>query len=728
MLSATSALLVLTLLGSDPVVPSLRYDVEPVLTRLGCNSGTCHGTPTGKNGFRLSLRGFDAPLDLQTLTRETGGRRISRVDPSRSLLLLKGLAEVPHEGGRRLRADSPEYRVLHDWIAAGCPDDAPGHAVITGLEMTPTVAEIAAPQIEQLLAVFATFSDGRRVDVTPLCRFSVGSHSAARVTPAGLVTREQAGEVTVVAEYASRFAQSQILFTEPNPQFESPPLAERNLIDRHVLARLKRLQIEPSPVCTDSEFVRRVYLDVTGRLPRTDEVRQWLASTDPEWRSRLIDQLLDSPEFADWWAMKWTDRLGGNNRFTGKFGALKYHAWIRSAMAENVPEDRFVRELLTASGANYENPPASFWRRLRVGGIGAQGDPLLAAEEISQLFLGIRIQCARCHNHPGEHWTQNDFYGLAAFFGGVRYKDGPYNNHSYDKEDTVYVLADAAVIDPRTGQPAPPRLLGQSAPVENVSADRRQTFANWLTAPDNPWFARNSVNRLWYHLMGRGIIDPVDDLRMSNPPAHPEVLDELTSEFVRAGFDRKVVLRLILNSTVYQLSSTTTATNASDERYFSHSTVRLLQAEQLLDAVSDVTSVPEAFPEMPPGLRAVNLPDGEYKHPFLEAFGRPARALACECERDPATTLAQALQLVGGGIVNQKVRDPNGRAARLAVSDLPPSAIVEELFLAALSRAPSDDESQLLASQIGPAGSNRTAAVEDVLWTLLNHREFLFQH
>lgn len=728
MLTIAAPLVLFSLLGADSASPSLRYDVEPVLTRLGCNSGTCHGTPTGKNGFRLSLRGFDAALDLQTLTRENAGRRISLTEPAQSLLLLKAVAAIPHEGGRRLHVDSPEYRVLLAWISAGCPDDSDERPSLVSLEISPAVAEIAAPRTDQALSVTATFSDGSTTDVTGLTRFSVGEHSPAVVAPSGIVTREQPGEVTVVAEYASRFASSKLLFQESRPGFRWPDLPEQNLIDRHIFARLKRLQIEPSPVCSDAEFVRRVHLDVIGRLPTPDEVRQFLASADSDRRSRLVDQLLDSPEYADWWAMKWTDRLGGNNRFTGKWGALKYHAWIRSAMAENMPEDEFVRTLLTASGANYEYPPASFWRRLRVGGIGAQVDPLQATEEISQLFLGVRIQCARCHNHPGEHWTQNDFYGLAAFFGGVRFKDGPYNNHAYDKENTVYALADAAVVDPRTGKPAAPKFLGQSEPAQNVTPDRRQSLALWLTAKENPWFARNSVNRLWFHVFGRGLADPVDDVRLSNPPSHPEVLDELTAEFLRTNFDRKVILRLILTSTVYQLSSATTATNAGDERYASHYPVRLLQAEQLLDAVSDATGVPENFPEMPPGLRAVALPDGEYKHPFLEAFGRPARALACECERDPQTNLSQALQLVGGALVNDKVRSPNGRAAQLAASNRSAEEILTELFLSTFGRPPSAAEVNLLAGPIGEAGTDRGIAVEDVLWTLLNHREFLFQH
>lgn len=715
-------------LGSPTDAPSLRYEVLPIFTRLGCNAGTCHGTPTGKNGFRLSLRGFDPVADWQSLVREYGGRRVNLGEPSQSLLLRKATAEVPHEGGRRLQRESREYHVLSSWIAAGCPDDHPQTPRLRGIVMTPESATIEAPATAQQVRITAEFSDGTRRDVTEFGRFSVTDENLARVSPNGRVERERPGEVTVIAEYAGRMACSTLLFREPRPDYRETEHAERNLVDRHVFARLKRLQIEPSPVCGDAEFLRRVCLDVTGRLPTPEEVRGFLADSDPAKRERLIETLLNSAEFAEWWALKWTDRLGGNNRFTGKFGAYKYHAWIRAAMAENWPEDRFVRELLTAGGPSYEQPSASFWRRLRVGGIGKEVDPLMAAEEISQLFLGVRIQCARCHNHPGENWTQDDFYGLAAFFAQVRFKDGPYVNHVYDKEDTVFLQPDGVVRDPRTGQPAVPRLLGQPPLIADRLGDLRVPLAEWLASPDNPWFARNSVNRLWYHVFGRGLIDPVDDLRQTNPASHPELLDELAGEFVRSGFDRRALLRLLLNSTTYQLSSATTPTNADDDRYFSHARVRLLQAEQLLDAISSATEIGESFPDMPPGTRAIQLPDGEYKHPFLEAFGRPARALACECERETSTNLSQALQLVSGPVIAAKVRHDQGRAARLASSDLSPDDIVAELFLATLSRPPRSDELAVLRRTIGPAGSERRAAVEDALWVLLNHREFLFQH
>jgi hypothetical protein len=704
---------------------SFRYEVLPVLTKAGCNQGTCHGTPTGKNGFRLSLRGFDPSADLLSLTHDIGGRRINRVEVDQSLMLLKAVNAIPHEGGRRFDPHSQDYRLLRDWIADGANDDG-AQAALMRVTIEPTRAQLEAPQSEQRLQVTAHFADGAQRDVTSLCRWSSSDDQVAAVDRSGEVHKVRRGEATVSAEFCGRFASCTVLFRESDPTFRWPDHAERNLIDRHVFAKLKLLEIEPSANCSDATFLRRVTLDLTGRLPDPADIRDFLADQRSDKRDRVVEQLLDSPAFADWWAMKWTDRLGGNQRFTGKFGAMKYHAWIRAAMAKNVPEDVFVRELLTASGPNYENPPASFWRRMRVGGIGKEVDAELAAEEVSQLFLGVRIQCARCHNHPAERWTQDDFCGLAAFFKRLKFKQGEYFNHTYDKEDVVYLTDAGEMRHPRTGAIVPPTLLDGGVASLGSGEDPRIAFAQWLTAPDNRWFARNSVNRLWYHLFGRGIIDPVDDVRDSNPPSHPELLDELTREFIVSGFNRIHVLRLIAQSQTYQTDSLPTPTNAEDDRYFSHAQVRLLPAEALLDAISQSTEIAERFPELPAGTRAVTLPDGEYKHPFLEAFGRPARSLACECERDPATNFQQALQLVSGQTVALKVRSDQSRAARLAASTLSAAEIIDELFLATLGRTANSAERELLLPKVGPPESNRRASAEDLLWTLLNHREFLF--
>jgi hypothetical protein len=428
---------------------------------------------------------------------------------------------------------------------------------------------------------------------------------------------------------------------------------------------------------------------------------------------------LDRPAFADWWALKWADRLGCNQRFVGKVGAYKYHDWIREQMAANVPEDEFARQILTARGGNYGHPAAGFYRRLR--------DPLARAEEVAQLFLGVRVQCAKCHNHPGENITQDDYYGLAAFFARVGFRDGPYFVHLYDKEETVYATRTGDLTQPRTGGTVAPKFLGGPVPTIPADTDRREVLAAWLTAPDNPYFARNAANRLWYHLTGRGVVDPVDDFRASNPPSNPELLDALARDLVEHQFDRKHVIRTILRSCTYQLSSRPTPTNADDDQYFSHTRVRPLQAEQLLDAIGTATGVPERFAGLPPGTPAQALPDGEMKHPFLEAFGRPARAMACECERGNETTLGQALHLVGGKVVQDKVSSASGRVAQLIASGKSDSEVIEELFLATLSRFPTAEETAALVEHFRKAPDRRRRIAEDILWALVNHREFLFQ-
>jgi hypothetical protein len=706
----------------DPAVPvSFQHEVIPALTKAGCNAGACHGTPQGKNGFRLSLRGYDPGLDHHTLTREAAGRRVNPLAPDASLLLLKATARVPHEGGKRFDPDSDLYALLRAWVAQGARDDAETAAQLVRLDVSPARRILDAPAAAQQLRVIAHFADGRACDVTHLARYSVNDEAVAAVDVTGRVTRRQRGEVAVAVEYLGAMATARVIFRDADPGFVWPDPPEHNAIDRHVFAKLRLLQIEPSPLCRDDEFIRRAYLDAIGRLPTPDEVRRFLADPDPQKRDRLIDALLERPEFADWWALKWADRLGCNQRFVGKIGALKYHQWIKQAMAENLPEDEFARAIITATGPNYEHPPAGFYRRLR--------DPQVRAEEIAQLFMGVRMQCARCHNHPGERWTQDDYYGLAAFFARLKYKDGPFFVQQYDKEETVYAVREGDVVHPRTGRVVAPKFPGGAAVPLAADANRPEVFARWLTAADNPFFARAAVNRIWFHLFGRGIIDPVDDLRGTNPPVNDELLDFLAADFIASGYDRKRMVRLIMKSRTYQLSSLPTPHNEHDSKYFSHYPLRRLQAEQLLDAICDVTGVPEKYPGFPLGTRAVQLPDGEFKHPFLNVFGRPPRAMACECERDTDTTLTQALHLVGALPFQEKLRSPDSRVARVLAAGRSDREIVEEFFLAALARWPTPAELKLCLAhlaQAGPAG--RREAAEDILYALLNHREFLFQH
>jgi hypothetical protein len=705
--------------AAEPV--GFAREVVPVLTRAGCNSGACHGTPAGKNGFRLSLRGYDPGPDHHALTRELGGRRIDRPDPDRSLLLLKATARVPHEGGRKLDPAGHEYRLVRDWIAQGAADDRDRSPRPKALRVDPPEALLDAPATTLRLRVTAAFPDGPGRDVTHLTRFTSSDEAVARVGPDGTVTKGKPGEAVVTAEYLGLMAPAVVLFRDPKPGYRWPDPPAANYVDRHVHAKLELLQVDPAPPCGDEVFVRRATLDATGRLPTPDAVRAFLADPDPGKRAKLIDDLLGRPEFADWWALKWSDRLGVNQRFVGVTGAAKYHRWVRGMMAANVPEDVFARAVLTAAGGNYATPPAGFYRRLR--------NPQDRAEEIAQLFLGVRVQCARCHNHPGENWTQDDYYGVAAFFARVKYRDGPFFNHLYDKEETVLTPHDGELAHPRTGAAVAPKFPGGPAADPGPGADRRGAFAAWLTSPDNPYFARAAANRVWFHLLGRGIVDPVDDFRGTNPPGVPALLDALAADLAAHRFDRKHLIRTVMNSRVYQASGRAAGPGDEDGRYFSRYVPRRLGAEALLDAIGDATGVADKFRGFPAGTRAVQLPDGEFPHPFLQAFGRPARASACECERAADTTLHTALLLQGGDFLQRKLADPAGRAARLAGSDRSDREVIEELFLATLSRRPTAAEADtLLAGFAARPGRTRRQNAEDALHALLNHPEFLFQH
>jgi hypothetical protein len=501
-------------------------------------------------------------------------------------------------------------------------------------------------------------------------------------------------------------------FVWPNPP-------RQNYVDDHVFAKLEQLQLPPSELAGDDEFLRRAFLDACGILPTATEVRAFLADQSIHKRSELIDKLLDRPEYADFWSLKWADKLGCNNRFVGQAGAYKYRQWIRDAVASHRPFDEWVRQIITATGPNYSQPAAGFYRRIR--------DPDSRVETVAQLFLGIRVQCARCHNHPSERWTQDDYYGLAAFFSRVRYKDTANFIGIYNKEELVYVDRTGEVTHPRTAQVVPPKFLGGETAQIGAGSDRRQALADWMTAPDNPFFARAAVNRIWFHLFGRGIVEPVDDFRDSNPPCNEELLDALAADFVAHRFDTEALIRTIMNSRTYQLSSRPNPLNESDTKYFSHAQLRLLSAEQLLDAISQLTGSPERFAGLPLGMRAAELPDGEFYHRFLRSFGQPQRSSACECERENDSTLTQALHLVGGRVIHNKLRAPDGQLQALVDSNRPFSELVDELYLAALSRFPSQDERDVARDYIRKSAELR-GGLEDLAWALVNSKEFLYQH
>ena len=695
-------------------------EVLPALTKAGCNQGACHGTPAGKNGFRLSLRGYNAAVDFESLARENGARRTNPFQPKASLILLKGTGLAPHEGGKRMGTDSVVYRVLLDWVAEGARQDPKGAPAVVGMVVTPPARILDDPSRDQQLVVRASVADGCTRDVTRLARYSTTDSNIASVDDEGRVVKRKRGETTILISYEHLVATSRLIFREPVPGLVWHDLPEHNVIDKHVFAKLKLLRILPSALCSDATFCRRAFLDVIGLVPTPEEVVKFLDDPRPDKRSRLIDALLERPEYVDFWALKWADRLGCNQRFTGVKGAISFHRWIRDQIAFNVPLDRFVRTIVTAKGPNFTNPPASFYRRIRT--------PEDAVETVSQVFMGVRLGCARCHNHVAERWTQDDYYGMAAFFSQVRYKNGPQNFALYNKEETVYLLGDSEVRQPRTGAVMKPRPLG-GEPVEvKNDDDRREKLADWLVSASNPFFAKAAVNRIWYHLMGRGIVEPVDDFRESNPPASTELLNALADDFVAHGFDVKRTIRLILSSRVYQLASIPNEFNREDTRYFSHAMVRILSAEQMLDSASLAAGVPEKLFNLPPGTRAAQVPDGELVHPFLKDFGQPARADACECERGSDSTLEQALQIVGGRTLHNKVIAENNRIGKLLKSGADDATLVDQLFLATLARYPSPSERNLAVSELAAHPNDRRRSAEDLFWVLMNHPEFLFQH
>jgi hypothetical protein len=706
----------------QPQPVRFRHDVMAALNVGGCNSGACHGTPSGKAGFRLSLRGFDPAADYLQLTRDVLGRRTDRLDPAHSLILQKALGRVPHEGGQRYPATSLPARTLRDWLAEGLRDDPADLPAVKSVDILPGHRVLQQPARWQQLAVVARLADGSSRDVTRLTVFTSSDPAVADVTPAGLVEFKGTGEVAILCRYLDVLQPMRLTYLEPRSDFTWVAPPENNYVDKHIFAKLKMLSIPPSDLCTDQEFVRRAYLDVGAVLPTPAEVKAFLDAKDKDKRAKLIDALLDRPEYADFWTLKWSDVLRSNRKTIQVKGTHVFQEWLRAHVEKNTGLDQVVRELLTADGSTFANPPANYYRIAR--------DPTNLAETTAQLFFGIRMQCAKCHNHPFERWTQDDYYSMAAFFARVKSKKDPTQPTANPKDpgsELVYLDRAGEVVQPRTGATMAPRFMGGPTPAIAPNRDRREVLADWLTGGDNPFFAKSVVNRIWYHLNGRGIVDPVDDFRDSNPSANDELLDALARDFVFHKFDVKHVIRVIMNSRTYQLSAEASKLNADDNKYFSHSVTKLLTAEQLLDALCTVTEVPEKFPGMPPGTRAVQLPDGDANHPFLKTFGQPARELACECEREGDSNLAQALQLINGPTVNEKLRAATNRVGRLLARKASDAEMLDDLYLSALSRPPIEGETKAATEYVARAADKRKAW-EDVLWALINSKEFLFRH
>lgn len=690
----------LTALAPSTALISFRYGVLAALSKQGCSAGSCHGSPSGKGGFRLSLRGFDPLLDEGTLVHEDFGRRVNRFEPTKSLLLLKPQMKTPHGGGLRLHSADPAYPLLRDWIAQGCQPDRRDAPSCQAIEVFPKRRELYAPAREQQLSVLARFSDGSTHDVTRLTVFSSSDAEAATIHEAGLVSGRRRGETTVIAKYLDFVDTAELTWLERVPGFTWSQPPANNYIDEKVFAKLQHLSIQPSELCGDGEFLRRVYLDVLGKLPTVDEAKAFLADADPDKRARAIQVVLERPEYAEFWAQKLGDLLRVKSSRMSPAGVRKFHRWLVDRVRRNVPYDRFARELLTAQGSTYFEPAANFYR--------AAGDTSDCAESIAQLFLGVRIQCAKCHNHPADRWSQDHYYGIGAFFSRVARKPT-----SQGEEVVIFLARTGEVIQPRTGQVMKPWLPLSGDVDVPPDQDRRELFARWLTAPDNPFFTKVAVNRVWGQLLGRGIVDPVDDFHAGNPPSNGELLQALADDFQRSGYDVKHLVHTILSSRTYQLSSLATPQNEADIKYFSHGYARLLTAEQLSDAVCDVTGVPEKFQGMLPDSRATHLPSPDMGSDFLKAFGQPLRNTVCACERSNNPKLVHALELINGPLLSRKLRDKQSRLARwlnqansslIAAGEPPPSSLV--LWLRA-------DRGVLDTNGVDAVDSDRVAAWHD---------------
>ena len=698
-----------------PAPVSFKNETQMALTKAGCNMGACHGSPSGKGGFRLSLRAYDPELDIMTVRSEFFGRRTNIMEPGESLLLRKPLMEVAHGGGKRLKKGDPAHKVLEQWIGEGLRLDAATEPDLVRIETIPAKRVLKQLGTRQQIVVLGHFSDGSIRDVTALTDFTTSNESVGSVNVQGLVTKNGRGETAILARYLTGMSTTYLTFLEEVPGFAWNNPAESNFVDSAVFEKLKQLQILPSDVCTDDEFLRRVTLDLTGRLPSADEAKALITDVaNPNRRAVIVDRLLDSNEFASFWALKWGDVLRSNSKKLKTAGVHKFREWIYESVRSDKPLDQFARELLTANGSVFENPPANFWRASR--------DPLDATETTAQLFLGVRIQCAKCHNHPFERWTQDNYYGIAAAFARV----GRKNSVDAD-EEVIFTQAGGEVTQPRTNKQMKVHLLLKGDVDVPADQDRRTVFAAWLTSPENPFFAKSVTNRIWGHLMGRGIVEPVDDFRDSNPPSNARLIDELSKQFVSNGFSQKWAIRTICNSLTYQLSSRKNGFNKDDEIYSSHANTRLLSAEQLLDGICAVTSVPEQFPGFPLGTRACELADPPTDHYFLKVFGQPQREMACQCERSSESNLSQALQMINGPVVHNKLRADNGRIATMIKEMKPDDEIIASLYLAALARTPSAEEMTASKTHIA-AQTDRRQALEDVGWAILNSKEFLFQH
>jgi hypothetical protein len=692
---------------------SFKLDVMPVWMKTGCNTGSCHGAARGKDGFRLSLFGFDPDGDYLRITRELPGRRIDLAVPDSSLLIEKSIGVVPHTGGKRFERDSELCASVVEWITAGCPQDPADVATCIGLEIYPRDGVLDGQGATQTVTARAKYSDGTDRDVTALALYLSNNDSSAAISPEGVITAGARGEAFIMARFGTFTVGSHYVVLPKGLVYTDAPKPQVNYIDELVNLKLKKLRIDPSGRASDEAFLRRVYVDLIGQVPTEAEYGRFISNAEPDKREKLIDELLARKEFTELWVSKWAEWLMMRSSInTSTKSITLYYTWLSEQIANNVPLDKMVRDVLGASGGTFKNPATNFYQ--------IEQDVLKVSENVAQIFMGMRIQCAQCHNHPFDRWTMDDYYSFAAFFKQVGRKQG----EDY-RETIVFNAGGGEVNHPVGGRVMPPVFLG-GGPADVAGKDRREVLAEWLASPRNPYFAQNFVNRIWHHFFNIGIVEPVDDVRVSNPASNEPLLIELAKRFTESNYDFKGLVRDICRSEAYQRSTEKNASNETDERNFASQTLRRIKAESMLDIISQVTGTQDKFPSLPLGARAVQIADGATSTYFLTTFGRATRETACSCEVKMEPTLSQALHLLNGETSNQKVQ-AGGIVAALLNEKLTPEQIVERLYIRCLSRKPQPEEIATL-QPLFAEGTDVKRSLEDIFWALLNSREFLFNH
>jgi hypothetical protein len=697
----------------EPVAVDFRNEVNPIMSKIGCNQGTCHGSQKGQNGFKLSLRGYDALYDYRALIDDISGRRFNRSQPGQSLMLLKPTQGVPHEGGFLFDENSRYYKVIEQWIAEGCQFSEATNPV-TELQVFPKKPLLHDAKGQQQLIVIAGYADGTSRDVTREAVFDTSSFEIATVSDSGLIKGVRRGEAAALVRYEGVYAAAPVTILGSREGYEWQPSTEYSYVDTLVNKKLQRMKLLPSELATDEEFLRRIYLDLAGVPPTVQQIRAFQNDKRDSKMKRQakIDELLAGPEFVDHWTLKWSDLLLSNRKYLTEKGVWAFRNWIRKSVAENKPADEFAFELITANGSTFDNPAANYYRIAR--------EPKIVMENMTQVFLGTRFNCNQCHDHPFEKWTQQQYFQLSAYFAAVGRRKGP------SGDEIIFTSAKPQpVLHPSSGEAVAPEFPFTHEGMDKSITDSRKALGQWLTSDKNPYFAKSIVNRYWSYFHGRGIIDPVDDIRASNPPSNPELLNALTKDFIEHEFDLKYLVRTIVSTHTYQRSFRSNEWNEGDDVNFSHASARRLSAEQLYDSIIVATGAPRRLPGVPAGFRAAQLPDSSVQVSFLDMFGRPPRESPCECERSSDVSLGQTLNLVNGPTIAEAIIHPEGTVSQLLKAKATPEKMIEQIYMAALCRPPLPAEQARMQKYFAEV-NNPDEAAQDLMWALINSPAFLF--